>query len=95
MKTPNPFILQLLQRRYAGSHAIALLTEWDEFKQLDYKKIFEGMIHPAHIFDGKKPAGPRSIERNWIQDFWNWQSLDGRFSGRPGYLQHSLVQYSV
>jgi len=34
-------------------HAIAILTEWDEFKELDYKKILDTMYRPAHIFDGR------------------------------------------
>jgi UDPglucose 6-dehydrogenase len=36
-----------------GSHAIAILTEWDEFKTLDYQAIFESMVKPAFIFDGR------------------------------------------
>ena len=36
------------------SHAIAILTEWDEFKDYDYKKIFYVMNKPSHIFDGRK-----------------------------------------
>ena len=36
-----------------GAHAIAIVTEWDEFKSLDYAKIFEGMQKPAFIFDGR------------------------------------------
>ena len=36
-----------------GAHAIAIVTEWDEFKTLDYAKIFEGMQKPAFIFDGR------------------------------------------
>jgi UDPglucose 6-dehydrogenase len=35
------------------SHAIAVLTEWDEFKKYDYEK-FMGMMHkPAFLFDGR------------------------------------------
>ena len=36
-----------------GAHAIAIVTEWDEFKQLDYARIFAGMHQPAHVFDGR------------------------------------------
>ena len=36
-----------------GAHAIAIVTEWDEFKTLDYAKIFEGMQKPAFLFDGR------------------------------------------
>ena len=36
-----------------GAHAIAVVTEWDEFKQLDYQRIFTGMEQPAFAFDGR------------------------------------------
>jgi UDPglucose 6-dehydrogenase len=37
----------------AGAHAIALLTEWDEYRRLDYQRIFDVMAKPAFIFDGR------------------------------------------
>lgn len=36
-----------------GAHAIAIMTEWNEFKELDYQRIFENMEKPAFIFDGR------------------------------------------
>eukprot|EP00586_Coscinodiscus_wailesii_P020775 CAMPEP_0172515956 /NCGR_PEP_ID=MMETSP1066-20121228/272186_1 /TAXON_ID=671091 /ORGANISM="Coscinodiscus wailesii, Strain CCMP2513" /LENGTH=454 /DNA_ID=CAMNT_0013297231 /DNA_START=142 /DNA_END=1506 /DNA_ORIENTATION=+ len=36
-----------------GSHAIAIMTEWDEFKDYDYNKIYASMAKPAFIFDGR------------------------------------------
>ena len=36
-----------------GAHAVALLTEWDAFKKLDYKRIYSGMQKPAFLFDGR------------------------------------------
>jgi UDPglucose 6-dehydrogenase len=36
-----------------GSHGVCILTEWDEFKTLDYKKIYDSMAKPAFIFDGR------------------------------------------
>ncbi len=36
-----------------GAHAIAILTEWKLFKELDYKRIFESMEKPAFVFDGR------------------------------------------
>jgi len=35
------------------SHAIIICTEWDEFKTLDYKRIYESMLKPAFVFDGR------------------------------------------
>lgn len=36
-----------------GAHAIALMTEWDEFTTLDYTQIYAAMSKPAFIFDGR------------------------------------------
>ncbi len=36
-----------------GAHALIVATEWDEFKTLDFRKIFEDMQQPAFIFDGR------------------------------------------
>jgi UDPglucose 6-dehydrogenase len=36
-----------------GAHGIAIVTEWDEFKELDYAKIFASMVKPASLFDGR------------------------------------------
>jgi UDPglucose 6-dehydrogenase len=36
-----------------GAHALLTLTEWDEFKTLDYKLIYEKMVKPAFVFDGR------------------------------------------
>jgi UDPglucose 6-dehydrogenase len=35
------------------AHAIAIITEWNEYKHLDYKKIYKSMEKPAFIFDGR------------------------------------------
>jgi UDPglucose 6-dehydrogenase len=35
------------------AHAIAVVTEWDEFKTLDFRKIYAGMRQPAFVFDGR------------------------------------------
>ncbi len=34
-------------------HAIAVLTEWDEFNTYDWEKIYENMYKPAFVFDGR------------------------------------------
>ncbi|ESN91097.1 hypothetical protein HELRODRAFT_90436 [Helobdella robusta] len=36
------------------AHAIVICTEWDEFKTLDYERIYSSMCQPAHIFDGRQ-----------------------------------------
>ncbi|MFN2236906.1 MAG: UDP-glucose 6-dehydrogenase [Anaerolineales bacterium] len=44
---PDPY------KAIQGSHAIAVLTEWPQFKDLDYQMIFDSMEKPAFIFDGR------------------------------------------
>ena len=36
-----------------NAHALAVLTEWDHFKSLNYQRIYESMVKPAFIFDGR------------------------------------------
>ncbi|VDP05198.1 unnamed protein product, partial [Soboliphyme baturini] len=36
-----------------NAHALVVLTEWDEFKELDYEKIYSLMAKPAFVFDGR------------------------------------------
>ena len=36
-----------------SAHAIAILTEWDEFRDYDWQKIYDSMQKPAFIFDGR------------------------------------------
>ena len=36
-----------------NAHAIAVLTEWDEFVHYDWQKIYDAMQKPAFVFDGR------------------------------------------
>jgi len=36
-----------------GAHAIAILTEWPQFTELDYDAIYKSMVQPAFLFDGR------------------------------------------
>jgi UDPglucose 6-dehydrogenase len=35
------------------AHAIAILTEWPQYKELDYERIYQSMAKPAFLFDGR------------------------------------------
>lgn len=37
-----------------AAHALAVLTEWDEFKTYDWTKIKASMKRPSFVFDGRK-----------------------------------------
>src|SRR5690606_23787976 len=44
------------------AHAIAILTEWDEFKMYDWAQIKENMKRPSFVFDGRKILERKKLE---------------------------------
>lgn len=44
------------------AHAIAVLTEWDEFKTYDWQKIYDNMLKPAFVFDGRNLLDKNKLE---------------------------------
>jgi len=44
-----------------GAHAIAILTEWNQFAELDYEKIHGSMVKPAFLFDGRNLLDHRKL----------------------------------
>jgi UDPglucose 6-dehydrogenase len=45
-----------------NAHAIAVLTEWDEFKSYDWQRIYDNMQKPAFIFDGRNILDPQEMK---------------------------------
>ncbi len=45
----------------AGSHAVLVLTEWDEFKFIDFKTVYQRMLKPAWIFDGRNVLDHKAL----------------------------------
>ncbi|BCY27282.1 UDP-glucose 6-dehydrogenase [Flavobacterium okayamense] len=45
------------------AHAIAVLTEWDEFKTYDWQKIYDNMLKPAFVFDGRNILDGKELEK--------------------------------
>jgi UDPglucose 6-dehydrogenase len=44
---PDPY------KAACGAHAIAVMTEWDAYRRLDYARLISDMVRPAFIFDGR------------------------------------------
>ena len=64
-----------------GADAIVILTEWDEFKYLDWKKISDSMRSPAWIFDTRYLLNPEEISKldiNYWRIGFGDESLDLR-----------------
>jgi len=45
-----------------NAHAVVVITEWDEFSSLDYKRIYANMLKPAFLFDGRKILDIKRLE---------------------------------
>ena len=52
---PDPYVAA------QGAHAIAILTEWPHFAELDYPAIYTTMVHPAFVFDGRNILDHKSL----------------------------------
>ncbi|KAL5976288.1 hypothetical protein ACLOJK_020618 [Asimina triloba] len=46
-----------------NAHGVCILTEWDEFKALDYKRIYDNMRKPAFFFDGRKVVDVEKLRK--------------------------------
>jgi UDPglucose 6-dehydrogenase len=57
------------------AHAIAVLTEWDEFKTIDCGRVYEEMRRPAFVFDGRNVLDRKA----WLDRGFEVHSI-----GRPG-----------
>lgn len=44
------------------AHALVIMTEWDEFAEYDYQRIFDSMNKPAFIFDGRRILDVEALE---------------------------------
>jgi len=48
---------------FHDAHAIAILTEWDEFKEYNYQTIYKQMKKPAYVFDGRNILDHDTIQQ--------------------------------
>ena len=56
LKDANPDKIRFEEDPYqaaVGAHAIAVVTEWNLYRDLDYRRIYDSMTKPAFIFDGR------------------------------------------
>ncbi|MBW1656733.1 UDP-glucose 6-dehydrogenase [Flavobacterium quisquiliarum] len=46
-----------------GAHAIAVLTEWEEFVDYDWQRIYDAMQKPAFVFDGRNILNKTEMQK--------------------------------
>ncbi|MBL8025069.1 MAG: nucleotide sugar dehydrogenase [Fibrobacteres bacterium] len=52
-----------------NAHAVVILTEWKQYKELDYKRIYASMEKPAYIFDGRNILDSKSLSELGFRAF--------------------------
>jgi UDPglucose 6-dehydrogenase len=52
-KLKQIFVYKTSMEALNQAHAVAILTEWDEFKTYDWETIYANMFKPAFVFDGR------------------------------------------
>jgi len=52
-ENPRLVVVDSAEEAAANAHGLAVVTEWDAFKTLDFEKIHAGMFKPAFVFDGR------------------------------------------
>jgi UDPglucose 6-dehydrogenase len=57
----NKVFFENEKNMFSNSHAVLILTEWEEFKSYDWKNIFSLMLKPANIFDGRRILNQKDL----------------------------------
>ena len=52
-----------------GAHALATLTEWDEFRSLDLSRLYGLMLKPAFLFDGRAVFSVAALAAHGFEAF--------------------------
>jgi UDPglucose 6-dehydrogenase len=52
-----------------NAHALATLTEWDEFRDLDLPRIYDLMLKPAFVFDGRAILPVEALAKHGFKAF--------------------------
>lgn len=64
--------LEIVADPYAAAnqaHALATLTEWDEFRDLDLPRIYDLMLKPAFVFDGRAILPAEALAKHGFEAF--------------------------
>ena len=52
-----------IEQNAKNSNALVFLTEWDEFKVINFSKLYKTMVKPSFIFDGRKILDIDKLEK--------------------------------
>jgi UDPglucose 6-dehydrogenase len=67
-----------------GAHAVAVMTEWDEFKDIDFQRVYDNMEKPAFVFDGRN-----ILDHDALRDI----GFEVYAIGKPTPDAHDMLQF--
>ena len=70
LKTESIKVVNNIIDAVTNSDAVLILTDWDEYKSLDFKKFSEIMRKPSWIFDTRSVISLSDIKENYDLKFW-------------------------
>lgn len=66
---PSVHVFDSPYKACCDCHAIVVLTEWDEFKSLDFQRIYASMARPSFLFDGRNILDHHRLQQIGFQVF--------------------------
>ena len=61
---------------FHNAHAVLILTEWEEYKNIDWIDVSKKMVKPAWVFDARSIVEPRKVKEANLNF---WRVGDGTF----------------
>jgi UDPglucose 6-dehydrogenase len=65
----NLFVRQDPYEAMKNAHAVAIIIEWDEFTTYDWHRIYQNILKPAFIFDGRNILNATKLRESGFKVF--------------------------
>ena len=59
---------------FDSAHAILVLTEWEEYRYIEWDKVAKKMVKPSWVFDSRSITDPNQIKKSGLN---LWRIGDG------------------
>jgi len=73
-ESTNWFFSNKIEETAAGADAIVVLTEWEEYKNIDWNSVIKKMAKPAWVFDSRSIVNVESVKKAGLN---LWRLGDG------------------
>ena len=78
-----------------AAHGVLGLTEWDEFREVDFARILDSMNRPASLFDGRNVVDARALGETGFEVRKSIVSMIGHLTRLPGDARVTSLSYRL